>query len=146
MKKCSFTLTTYVEDFPNNTTYVDLKDTFCHFQRPPPLDIIKKQFYAIITFEKPKTVQKILKNKDRLTVRDKPVAIKEAYLKITPTFIHIPPSFHLQPEVLVPLPPPPPSSPIVLLPPFFIPAPPPPAPQVAPPAYQHPFPEGFSYF
>ena len=139
----------YVEGFPKETTYVDLKDTFCKYQRTPPLEIMKKEHYAIITFEKSKTVLQILRKKDQSIVKGKAVTIQEAYKKIAPTYIHIPPSFHLSPEVLVPLPPPPPPPPrYLLVPPFFIPGPPPPAPTPppAPPAYNHPFPKGFSYF
>ena len=139
----------YVEDLPKDTTYNDLKDTFCKFQRRPPLDIVKKQQYVIITFQSTKTAKKILKKNDQLAAKGKPVTIKEADNKIKPTHIYLPPSFRLPVELLFP-----PSPPLLFhMPPFFIAAPPPPTPPpaaapVPPPApsYEHPFPEGFSYF
>ena len=122
----------YVEAFPKNTTYTDVQDTFCPFQRTPPLEIVKKEHYAIINFQAPKTVRKILKKKDTLEIKNQHVTIKEAYNKIKPSHIYLPPSFRLPPTSLV------------LVPPFLIPIAPAPAPPSSP--YTHPFPEGFSYF
>ena len=167
MKKRSFTLNIYiffhlprrimdpcsifVEKLPRHLTYGEIKAAFWPFQQDAPLQILKKENYIIITFSKEESVQRILQEKDRIRLKGQRVNIKQASKRLT--FVHVPPSFFLPPDVLVPLPPPPPPPP-VLLPPFFIPAPPPPAPPApAPPAqppapapYQHPFPEGFSYF
>ena len=130
----------YVEVFPRHTAYNDLKDTLCPFQRSPPLAITKKEHYAIITFQTSKTVRKIMKKKDLLTVKGKTITIKEACNRVKPSYIYLPPSFRLPPTSLFL--------------PFFIPIapPPPPLPQSSPPPplpsspHIHPFPEGFSYF
>ena len=125
----------YVEDIPKDTTYTDLKDTFCPFQRTPLLQILKKEHYAIITFVKAKTVRKILRRKDQLTIKGKNITIKEAIKQFQPKHIHLPPSFLLPVNVVFP--------------PIFIPIAPPPLPppqSSSPPPPSSPFPEGFSYF
>ena len=129
----------FIDNIPPNLTYGQIKGAFWPFQQLPPLLICKKEKYVIVTFEKEETVQDILRVKDHITLKGHKVNIKQAYKQFKPTFVHIPPSFLLPPEVLVPLPPPPPPPPIVLLPPFFVHTPPPPAP--AP--YEHPYPRDF---
>ena len=146
----------FVNELPRHLTYGQSKAAFWLFQHEP-LQILKKENFIIITFNSEETMHKVLAEKDRIRIQGKRVHIKQAYKKFKPTFIHIPPSMFIPPEVLVPLTPtpPPPPPPITLLPPFFIPLPPslaPPPPPPAPPApqppapYIHPFPEGFSYF
>ena len=132
----------FINDLPTDLTYGQIKAAFWSYQQNEPLQILKKEKYIILTVTKEETVHKVLAEKDAIRLKGKRVSINQARKQFKPTFIHIPPSFHLAPDVVFP-PPPPPR--IILLPPFFIPAPPPPAPP-APSAYQHPFPEGFSYF
>ena len=136
----------FIENLPRHLTYGEIKAAFWPFQQTSGLQILKKENYIIITFAKEETVQRILEEKDRIRLKGQRVHIKQATKRLT--FVHLPPSFFLPPDVLVPLPTPPPPPPIVYIPPFFIPAPQPSAPTPqppAPPAYQHPFPEGFSY-
>ena len=141
----------FIDDLPRHLTYSEIKAAFWPFQPSSGLQILKKENYIIITFEKEETVQRILEEKERIRLKGKRVNIIQATKRLT--FVHVPPSFLLPHDVLVPLPTPPPP-PIVLLPPFFISGPPPPAPAPQPPApvtstaptYEHPFPEGFSYF
>ena len=125
----------YIEDLPKDSTYCDIKDSFCPFQRSPPLQILKIEHYAIITFQKAKTVRKILRKKDQITLKGKTITIKQAYKQFEPIYVHLPPSFHLPINVLFP--------------PFFIPIAPPPQSSSPPPlpssTYIHPFPQGFSY-
>ena len=130
----------FVDNLPRYLTYCEIKAAFWAFQTTPALQILKKENYLIITFQKEETVQRVLQEKDKIRLKGKRVNIKQATKRLT--FILIPPSFFLPPEVLVPLPPPPPPPPSVLL---LLP-PPSPAPAPQPPSYQHPFPEGFSYF
>ena len=130
----------FVDGLPRNLSYGQDKAAFWPFEQTP-LQILKKEHYLIITFRKEETVQRVLQEKDRIQLKGQRVNIKQASKRLN--FVHIPPSFFLPPEVLVPLPPPPPPPPsvLVLLPP------PSPAPAPTPSApYIHPFPEGFSYF
>ena len=135
----------YVEQLPKHLTYGQIKDTFCPYQRNAPILILKKEKYLLITFQKEETVKQILRDRDNIRLQGKKVTIKEAFKQFVPHYIHLPPSFHLPPEVVFPLPPTPPP-PVILTQPFFISAPPPPAPTPPLAPYQHPFPEGFSYF
>ena len=136
----------FVDNLPRHLTYSEIKAAFWPFQPTSGLQILKKEKYVIITFSKEETVQRILEERDRIRLKGQRVTIRQATKRLT--YVHIPPSFLLPPEVLVPLPPPPPPPSVLLLPPFFIPTPPPPVPvaSAAAPTYQHPFPEGFSYF
>ena len=144
----------YVNNLPRHLTYAEIKDAFWPYQTTPKLDILKKENYLLITFKKEETVKQILNDKDHIRLKGEKVTIKPAIKKYKPTFVHIPPSFFLPPDVLFPLPTPPPPPCLHLVPPFVIPGPPPPAPAPQPPApttsaaptYQHPFPEGCSYF
>ena len=133
----------YVEDLLAELTYGDIKDTFGVFQRSPPPTIVRKEKYPIITFMKPKTVRKILRRRDTLKIKGQNVTVKEEFVQFRPRNIHLPLSFFLPIDVLMP--------------PFFIPVPdyfhapaPTPAPPLAhtpaPAPYEHPFPEGFSLF
>ena len=137
----------FVNELPRHLTYGQIKAAFWPFQHEP-LQICKKENFLIVTFNSEETMQKVLQEKDRIRIQGKRVHIKQAYKKFKPTFIHIPPSLFIPPEVLVPLSPtpPPPPPPITLLPPSPAPAPTPPAPTSPPAPYQHPFAEGFSYF
>ena len=125
----------YVEDIPKDTTYGDITDTFCPFKRIPPLEIVTKEHYAVITFVKPKTVRKILRKKDQLTIKGKNITIKEAIKQFKPKHIHLPPSFLLPVNVVFP--------------PIFSPIAPPPPPQSSSPPpppstpYIHPSLKGF---
>ena len=133
----------FVDSLPRHLTYGQIKAAFWPFQQTSSIQILKKEHYLIITFTTEEAVQRVLQDKDRIRLKGQRVNIRQATKRLT--FVHLPPSFFLPPEVVYPLPPPPP----VLLPPFFIPPPPPPAPTPTapvPPAYQHPFAEGFSYF
>ena len=133
----------FVDNLPRNLTYGQIKAAFWPFQQTSGLQILKKEHYLIITFANEETVQRILDEKDRIRLKGQRVNIKQASKRLN--FVHLPPSFFLPPEVLVPLPPPPPPPVLLLLPPP--PAPPPTPTSPAPTApYQHPFAEGFSYF
>ena len=129
----------FVDGLPRHLTYGQIKAAFWPFQQTSSIQILKKEHYLIITFITEEAVQRVLQDKDRIRLKGQRVNIRQATKRLT--FVHIPPSFLLPPEVLVPLPPPPPPPPTVLLLP-----PPSPAPAPQPPSYQHPFPEGFSYF
>ena len=133
----------FADGLPRNLTYGQIKAAFWPYQQTSSIQILKKEHYLILTFTTEEAVQRILHEKDRIRLKGQRVNIKQATKRLT--FVHLPPSFLVPPDVLVPLlatPPP------LLLPPFFIPAPPPPPPAPTPPPapYQHPFAEGFSYF
>ena len=151
MKKCSFTLNTYIfylprrimdpcsiyiSELPRHLTYAEIKGAFWPFQTTPKLNIIKKENYVIIEFQKEETIQEILQEKDNIKIRGKSINIQPATKKFNPTYVHLPPSFRLPPDVIFKMlsanaPPPAPTST---------------APTASPAPYQHPFPEGFSYF
>ena len=134
----------FVDDLPKNLMYGQIKAAFWPYQPSPPVLILKKEKYLIITFASTEIMERVLSDKANIRIQGKPVSIKQAFKQFVPHYIHIPPSFHLPPSSLFPLPPP-----IVLTPPFLIPAPVPPPPvptPPTPPAYEHPFPDGFSFF
>ena len=125
----------YIEDLPVDTTYCDIKDTFCPFQRTPPLQISKHLHYAIITFQKGgmRRVTGRKKEGGRCTYVGRNF-VNAGFIVMFWPFIFIC-SFFL----------------IIFLTvfAFFIPiVPPAPAPALppAPAPYEHPFPEGFSFF
>ena len=113
MDPCSI----FVENLPPNLTYGQIKGAFWPFQQTPSIQICKKEKYLIITFEEEETVKQIIRVKDHIRLKGHKVNIKQAWKQFKPTFIHIPPSVRLPPDVLVPLPTPPPPC-VILLPPF----------------------------
>ena len=83
----------FVDDLPNDLRYRQIKATFWPYQPYAPLQILKKDQYLIITFEKEETVQKVQKEKDQITLQGKRVTIKQAYKQFKAKLIHLPFSF-----------------------------------------------------
>ena len=88
----------FINDLPKNLTYGEIKGAFWPYQTTPALQICKKEKYLIITFQKEDAVQQIIEDKDHITIKGKPVSIKQSYSR----HIHLPPSFRLPIEVLFP--------------------------------------------
>ena len=112
----------FVNNLPKDVTYGNIKGALWPYQQYAPLQSCKKEKFIIITFQNEDAVQKIINDKDHITIKGKPVSIEQSYS----CHIHLPPSFRLLIEVLFPPPP------------LLLPAPPT-APALAPPTptYQH---------
>ena len=54
----------FVIDLQKELRYCDIKSTFQSYQPSAPLQIIKKEYYLIITFAKEETMQRVLKEKE----------------------------------------------------------------------------------
>ena len=91
----------FVDNLPRNLSYGQIRAAFWPFQQTSGSQIVKKEHYLLITFTKEETVQRILEEKDRIRLKGQRVHIKQASKRLN--FVHLPPSFFLPPEVLVPV-------------------------------------------
>ena len=62
-----------MNDLPINLSYAQIKAAFWPYQTSAPLQILKKEKYLIITFEKEETMWKVLEEKDSITLQGKTV-------------------------------------------------------------------------
>ena len=83
----------FVNDLPQNLTYAQIKASCWPYQTTAPLQILKKEKYLIITFTHKETVQKVLRDKEGITLKGKTVTIMRAFKQFKPKVLHLPPSF-----------------------------------------------------